>query len=68
MPGCQWGFVELRCPTRPLRMLGELPQAFGDIYDDPAHSNNDRYRRQDNGRIAFSARLSDQTNQSGAVQ
>ena len=68
MPGCQWGLVELRCPTRPLRVLGELPQASGDLYDDPTHSNNDRYRCQDYGRITLSARPGDKTDQSGAVQ
>jgi hypothetical protein len=46
MPGCQWGFVELRCPARPLRMLRELLEAFGDLYEDAADSDNDGYHRQ----------------------
>ena len=43
-------------------MLGEFPQASRDLYDDPARSYNDRYHRQDNGRITFGACPGDQTN------
>jgi fungal STAND N-terminal Goodbye domain len=27
VPGCKWGFVELRCATRSVRVLGQFPQA-----------------------------------------
>jgi hypothetical protein len=67
-PGCQWGYFELRCSTRSFRVLGELPQASGDLYDDPAHSDNERYNRQDYGQITLSARPGDKTDQSGTVQ
>ena len=49
MPGCQWGFVELRRFTRSFRVLGELPQASGDLYDNPSHSDNDGDHVQNNG-------------------
>jgi hypothetical protein len=47
--GCEWDYIELRRPNRSLRVLGEFPQASGDIYDHSTYSNNDRDRRQDNG-------------------
>jgi hypothetical protein len=68
MLGCRWGLIELRCPTRSFRVFREFPQAPGDLYDDPTHSNNDGYHHQDNGRITFSARSSDKANEAGAVQ
>ena len=34
-------------------MLGELPQASGDIYDDATKYGNDRSDRQNNARIAL---------------
>ena len=49
VPGCRWGFVELRRPGRSFRVLGEFPQASEDLYDYPAHSDNDKYHRENNG-------------------
>ncbi len=49
MLGCQWGHIELRCTSRAVRVLGEVPQASGDLYDDSAHSNNDGGDRKNNG-------------------
>ncbi len=49
MTGCQWCIIELRRSPQPLRGLGELPQAPGDLYNDPAHAANDGHRRNDNG-------------------
>ena len=66
--GCRWGYIKLRRPSRFVRVLGEFPQAPGDLYDDPAYSDNDRYCHQDNGRIALGARPRDKSNQAGAVQ
>ena len=48
IPGCQWGFVELRCPARPFRVLGEIHEASGDLHEDAADSDNDGYRRENN--------------------
>ena len=66
--GCQWGYIKLRRPSRPVRVLGEFPQALGDLYDDPAHSDDGRYCHQDNGRVALGARPRDKSSQAGAVQ
>ena len=49
-------------------MLGELPQAIGDLYDDSFHSRNDGGRRKNNGRTTFGACLGVEANQTGAVQ
>ena len=49
-------------------MLGELPQASGDIYDDPTIYDNDRGDRQNNARITFGACSGFETNETGAVQ
>jgi hypothetical protein len=47
--GCEWDYIELRGANRSLRVPGEFPQASGDLYDDPSHSDNDRYHHQNNG-------------------
>ncbi len=49
-------------------MLGKLPQADGDIYDDSPQFNNDGDHRKNNGRITFGARPGVETNQTGEVQ
>ncbi len=49
-------------------MLGGGPQASGDLYDDPAHSNNDECHRKDNGRTAFGACPGLEADKTGAVQ
>ena len=49
MTGGQWGYIELRCSSRTVRLLGELPQASGDLYDNSAHWNDDRGYRKNNG-------------------
>ena len=48
IPGGQWGFVELRCAARPFRVPGEFFEASGDLYDDPADFDDDKYDRQNN--------------------
>ncbi len=68
MLGCQWGYIELRCTSRAIRVLGEVPQAPGDRYDDSAYSNNDGGYRKNNGRTAFGACPGFKANQTGAVQ
>ncbi len=68
MQGCQWGYIELRCPSRAVRVLGELPQASGDLHDDSTHSNNGGGHRKNNGRTAFGACPGFEANQTGAVQ
>jgi len=68
MLGCQRGFIELRCPLGPLRAFGEFPQAFGHLYKNRSHSDNDGYHREINGRIARGVRPGDQANHSEAVQ
>jgi hypothetical protein len=49
MPDRQRGFIELRCASRVVRVLGELSQAFGDLYDDSAHIDNDGRRYKNHG-------------------
>ena len=49
-------------------MLGEFSQAHGGLYDDAAHSDNDRYYNQDNGRVALGACPGDKSDQAGAIQ
>ena len=49
-------------------MLGEFPQAPGDLHDDPTHSDNDRSHCQGDGRITLGAGPGDKTDRSGAVQ
>ena len=49
MPGCQRGYLQLRCPVGSFRVFGEFPQTSRDLYDDAAYSDNDRHNRQDNG-------------------
>ncbi len=68
MPGCQWSYIELRCASRAVRVLGEFPQASGDLYDDSAHSDVDRGRCQNNDQVSFRACLGDQTDQTGTAQ
>ncbi len=68
MPGCQRGYIELRCASRVVRVLGEVPQASGDLYDDSAHSNNDGGDRKNNGGTAFGACPGFEADQTGAVQ
>jgi hypothetical protein len=68
IPGCQWGYIELRCTSRAVRVLGEFPQASGDLYDDSAHSDVDRRRCQNNDRVSFGSCPGVQTNQTGATQ
>jgi hypothetical protein len=43
-------------------VLGELPQASGDIYDDSTKYNNDGGDRQNNARITFGACSGFETN------
>jgi hypothetical protein len=66
--GRQRGHVKLRCPPGPLRVLGEFPQAFGGLYDNPTYSGIDGRRRKNYGRIAFSACFGIETNQTRAAQ
>jgi len=68
MIGCQWGHIELRCSSRALRVLGELPKASRDLYDHSAHSHNDRGHSENYGRIAFGACPGIEANQGRAVQ
>ena len=68
MPGRQWGHIELQCSSRAVQVLGELPQASGDLYDDPTQSDIDEYSRQDNGRATFGACLGFKANQTRAIQ
>ena len=49
-------------------MLGELPQASGDLYDDSTHSDIDRGHCQNYGRVTFGACTGIETNQGRAVQ
>ncbi len=49
-------------------MLGKLPQASRDIYDDSAQSDNDRDHHKNNGGITFGACPGIETNQTGEVQ
>jgi hypothetical protein len=44
-------------------MLGESPQAFGDLYDDSAHFNNDEYDYQNYGVISVLTLVTKQINQ-----
>ena len=67
-PGRQWGHVELRCPPESLRVLGEFPQAFGGLYDNPAYSDDDGSHDQNHGRAAFGACLGYKGNQAGSIQ
>ncbi len=53
MSGCQWGHVKLRCASRAVRVLGEVCQASGDLYDDSAQSNDDGGGRKNNCRTAL---------------
>ena len=66
--GRQCGHVELRCPPGPFRLLGEFPQAFGGLYDNPAYSDDDGPHRQNNGSVTLSACPGVETNQTGALQ
>ena len=68
IPGRQRGFVELRCASRVVRVLRELPQAYGDLYENSTRSDNDGGRCKSHGRIAFSARPGIETDQTGAAQ
>ena len=68
MPGCQRGYIELRCASRAVRVLGEVPEASGDLYDDSTHSINDGGHRKDNGRTTFGACPSFEANRTGADQ
>jgi hypothetical protein len=68
MPGCQWGYIELRCSSRAVRVLGEFSEASGDLYDDSALSDVDRGRGQNNDRVSFGACPGVQTDQTGAAQ
>ncbi len=68
MPGCQWGYIEPRCASRAVRVLGKVPQASGDLYDDSTHSDNDGGHRENNGRTAFGACPGCESDQTGAVQ
>ena len=68
MPGCQWGFIELRCSLRSLRALGQFRQASGHLHVDQSHSDYDRYHREDNGRITLGACPGDQANYPEAIQ
>jgi hypothetical protein len=67
MTGCQWGYVELRCSSRAVRVFGKLSQASGDLHDNSALSDNDRDHRQNNGPATFGACPGIETNQTGAV-
>jgi hypothetical protein len=49
-------------------VLRELPQAYGDIYENSARSDNDRGRGKNYGGVTFSACPGMQTNQTGAAQ
>jgi hypothetical protein len=62
MPGCQWGHIELRCSSRTVRVLGELPQASGDLYNDPTQSDIDGDSCQNNSRVTFGACLGFEAN------
>src|SRR6266436_3761944 len=68
MPGRQWGYIELRCPSRAVQVFGELPQAYGGLYDNSAHSDIGGRRSQNNGRTAFGTCPGIETNQGRAVQ
>jgi hypothetical protein len=68
MTGCQWGYVELRCSSRAVRVFRTLSKASGDLYRDPAHSDNDRDHRQNNGPATFGACPGIETDQTGAIQ
>jgi hypothetical protein len=49
-------------------MLRELPQAYGDLYENSTRSDNDGGRGKNHGRITFSACPGIETNQTGAAQ
>ena len=68
MPGCRWGYIELRCASRVVRVLREFPQASGDLYHDSAYSDVDRGRCQNIDRVSFGACPGVQTDQTGAAQ
>ena len=66
--GFQRGYVELRCSSRAVRVFRTLSKASGDLYRDPAHSDNDRDHRQNNGPATFGACPGIETDQTGAIQ
>ena len=68
MSGRQWSHIELRCPSRVVRVPGKLPQASGDIYDDSTHFYINGGCCQDNGRVAFGACPGIEANQTRAIQ
>jgi hypothetical protein len=49
-------------------MLGEFPQAYGDLYDNSIHPDIDGGRCKNYGRVTFSACLGIETSQTGAAQ
>jgi hypothetical protein len=48
-------------------MLGEFPQAYGDLYEISTHSGIDGGRCKSYGRITFSACIGIETNQAGSA-
>jgi hypothetical protein len=68
IPGCQWGYIELRCSSRAVRVFGGLPQASRDLYDDSAHSDFDGRHGENNGGAAFGACPGIEANQGRAIQ
>jgi hypothetical protein len=49
-------------------MFGQFPQTPGDLYDDPTDSHDDKYHRQNIGRITFGAGPGDKANKTGTIQ
>jgi hypothetical protein len=68
LTGRQWGHVELRCPPRPFRVLGEFPQASGGLYDDPTYSDDDGSHCKNHGSVTCSACLGIETSKTGTAQ
>ena len=68
IPGCQWGYIELRCSSRAVRVFGELPQASADLYDGSTHSDIDGRHGENNGGAAFGACPGIEANQGRAIQ
>ena len=68
IPGRERDFIELRRASRTVRVLRELPQAYGGLYDNSTQSDNDGGRCKNYDRITFSACPGIETNQTGAAQ